>query len=60
LARGIVDNCEDASELVSKLEAMFQFSRDPHYRAEARRLGEQFSWPRHFEKLDALLKEVAR
>jgi UDP-glucose:(heptosyl)LPS alpha-1,3-glucosyltransferase len=60
LARGIVDNCEDASELVEKLEAMFQFSRDPQYRAEARKLGEQFSWPRHFEKLDALLKEVAR
>jgi UDP-glucose:(heptosyl)LPS alpha-1,3-glucosyltransferase len=58
LADGVVNNCDDDSELVGKLELLLQRSRDGEVCAGARKLGEQFSWPRHFEKLDALIKDV--
>ena len=59
LADGVVARCDDSIELTAKLAQLLARSRDPQFRCEARRLGERFSWPRHFQKLDALLKEVA-
>ena len=59
-AKGAVKDSSDAVELTDKLSQLLQHSRDPLYRQEARRLAEQFSWPKHFAKLDALLKEVAQ
>ena len=58
LVEGIVDRLDDREELVEKLVKLLDRCADPLLAAEARALGEKFSWERHFRKLEALLLEV--
>jgi UDP-glucose:(heptosyl)LPS alpha-1,3-glucosyltransferase len=58
LAEGILDRLDDREELVGKLVRLIARCADPSLAAEARALGEEFSWERHFHELEALLLEV--
>ncbi len=58
LVEGIVDRIDDREELVGKLVKLLDRCADPSLAAEARALGEEFSWERHFHELEALLLEV--
>ncbi len=58
LTEGIVAHPEDSEELAAKLLAMLDRSRNAECSAEARRLGEEYSWENYFRKLDAFIKEV--
>jgi UDP-glucose:(heptosyl)LPS alpha-1,3-glucosyltransferase len=58
LAQGIVSNPEDPAELAQKIIAQLRLAKDPACRAEARGLGEDYSWRNHFRKLESILVEV--
>lgn len=58
LVEGIVDRLDDREELVGKLVKLLDRCADPSLAAEARVLGEEFSWERHFHELEALLLQV--
>jgi UDP-glucose:(heptosyl)LPS alpha-1,3-glucosyltransferase len=58
LVEGIVDRLNDREELVGKLVKLLDRCADPLLAAEARALGEEFSWEKHFHELEALLLEV--
>ena len=58
LTEGIVLHPEDPLEIEAKLVAMLKRSSNPDFRAEARKLGEEYSWKNHFLKLQAFLQEV--
>jgi UDP-glucose:(heptosyl)LPS alpha-1,3-glucosyltransferase len=58
LAEGIVSKPEDPAELEQKITAELRRAKDPAVRAEARRLGEDYSWRNHFRKLESILAEV--
>ncbi len=58
LVNGIVDRLDDREELVKKLMKLLDRCADPSLAAEARALGERFSWERHFHELEALLLEL--
>ena len=58
LLDGIVDRPENSGELSSKLLTLLAKANDPSLRQEARSIGEDYSWERHFQQLDALLGEV--
>ena len=60
LAEGIVDRLDDSEELVEKLVRLIDRCADPSLSAEARALGEEFSWERHLLELEALLLEVGK
>jgi UDP-glucose:(heptosyl)LPS alpha-1,3-glucosyltransferase len=57
-AEGIVAHPEDPEEVESKLVAMLTRGRNPGFSAQARKLGEDYSWKNHFVKLEAFLKEI--
>jgi UDP-glucose:(heptosyl)LPS alpha-1,3-glucosyltransferase len=59
LAEGIIDKPEEA-ELEAKLLHMITKCREPNTAAEARYLGEAYSWSNHFRKLESCLMEVCR
>lgn len=59
LRRGVVENADDPNQLEAALTAMLEECLKPNFRAAARQLGERFSWNSHFQRLDALLTEVA-
>jgi UDP-glucose:(heptosyl)LPS alpha-1,3-glucosyltransferase len=58
LTEGIVNNPEDPAELAQKITAQLRRAKDPACGAEARRLGEGYSWRHHFHKLESVLMEV--
>ena len=58
LIEGIVKRLDDREELVGKLVRLLDRRADPLLAAEARALGEKFSWERHFQQLAALLWDV--
>jgi glycosyltransferase involved in cell wall biosynthesis len=58
LMQGIVDRLDDREELVGKVVKLLDRCADPSLAAEARALGEEFSWERHFHELEALLLEI--
>lgn len=58
LMRGAIAGSDDPAALANALLDLLRSSRDVSLRREARQLAEQYSWPRHFAKVDALLKEV--
>jgi UDP-glucose:(heptosyl)LPS alpha-1,3-glucosyltransferase len=60
LVNGIVDRLDDREELVEKLVKLLDRCADPSLAAEARALGERFSWERHLLELEALLLEVGK
>lgn len=58
LVRGAIAGSDDPAALAHALLDLLRSSADATLRREARQLAEQYSWPRHFAKVDALLKEV--
>jgi UDP-glucose:(heptosyl)LPS alpha-1,3-glucosyltransferase len=58
LAEGIVVHPEDPEQIANRLLAMLERSLDPSFGSAARKLGEQYSWKNHFDKLDRFLKET--
>ena len=59
LAEGIVEDWDSAPEVTRKFADLLARSRDGELRGAARRLAERYSWAKHFQRLDVLLKEVA-
>jgi UDP-glucose:(heptosyl)LPS alpha-1,3-glucosyltransferase len=58
LAQGIVSHPEDPKELAVALGSMLERGQHPEFSLKARRVGEAYSWPNHFAKLDRWLKEI--
>jgi len=58
LVAGIVERPGDGAELAAKLIGLLRMSRSEGVRQEARRIGEAYSWRRHFDALDALLRDL--
>jgi len=58
LGEGIILHPDDPQEMEAKLVAMLERSRNSDFRAEARKLGEEYSWKNHFSKLQIFLQEV--
>jgi UDP-glucose:(heptosyl)LPS alpha-1,3-glucosyltransferase len=58
LAEGIVVHPEDPEEIATQLLAMLERSLDPSFSSAARKLGKEYSWKNHFNKLDRFLKET--
>lgn len=58
LIKGAVAGSDDPAALANALLELLRSSSDATLRREARQLAEQYSWTRHFDKVDALLKEV--
>jgi glycosyltransferase involved in cell wall biosynthesis len=58
LAGGIVVHPEDPEQIANRLLAMLERSLDPNFGSTARKLGEQYSWKGHFNKLDGFLRET--
>jgi len=58
LGEGIILHPDDPHEMEAKLVAMLERSRNSDFRAEARKLGEEYSWKNHFSKLQIFLQEV--
>jgi glycosyltransferase involved in cell wall biosynthesis len=58
LRRGIVSAHESTDALQRTLVALLDTARDPDLCAAARRVGEEYSWKNHFEKLETLLTRV--
>jgi UDP-glucose:(heptosyl)LPS alpha-1,3-glucosyltransferase len=55
VAGSVVDRPNDAVELSSKLLALLRRAGDPALGQAARKIAEDYSWQRHFERLDELL-----
>jgi UDP-glucose:(heptosyl)LPS alpha-1,3-glucosyltransferase len=58
LVEGIVDGCNEPKDLEAKLVSLMARSKDAALTDEARRIGEEYSWDRHFHRLDAILRET--
>jgi UDP-glucose:(heptosyl)LPS alpha-1,3-glucosyltransferase len=58
LAGGIVERSDDGAELSAKLRDLLDGAGDVARRQAARRIGEEFSWQRHFYQLDTLLRHL--
>lgn len=59
LTKGAVARADDPNELAKALVGLLHSCSDASLRREARQLAEEYSWPKHFAKVDALLNEVA-
>jgi UDP-glucose:(heptosyl)LPS alpha-1,3-glucosyltransferase len=60
VAGSVVERPDDAVELSSKLLALLRRAGDPALGQAARKIAEDYSWQRHFEKLDELLQQASR
>jgi len=58
IAGSIVERPDDGGELSGKLLALLRRAGDPALGAAARQVAEDYSWQRHFERLDELLRRV--
>jgi len=58
LAVGVVDRPDDPQELSSKLLSLLELAQDARFRRAARQIGEEHSWERYFDCLEALLQQV--
>lgn len=58
LAAGIVERPNDGAELSARLLSLLAMAGDEAARQEARKIGESYSWQRHFQGLDLLLRGV--
>ena len=59
VAGGVVERPDDAGELSSKLLALLRRAGDPALGQAARKIAEDYSWKRHFERLEELLHRVS-
>ena len=60
LAQGIVNHVDDPKELEEKLLMLLEKSRDPVWMREARTTAEEHSWANHFQRFEAVLRDVCR
>jgi UDP-glucose:(heptosyl)LPS alpha-1,3-glucosyltransferase len=60
LAEGIIPHPEDPKEMAAKLAAMLERGRDTAFSLEARRLAEDYSWSKHFNRLERILKDIVK
>jgi UDP-glucose:(heptosyl)LPS alpha-1,3-glucosyltransferase len=58
IAGSVVDRPDDPVELSSKLLALLRQAGDPALSHAARKIAEDYSWKRHFERLEALLQRA--
>ena len=58
LAEGIVVHPDDPEEIAAKLLAILERSLNGDFCTEARKVGKEYSWNKHFTKLDRFLKET--
>lgn len=58
LAEGIIPHPEDPNAMAGRLLAMLERGRDSSFSLEARKLAEEYSWSKHFKKLDRFLKDI--
>jgi UDP-glucose:(heptosyl)LPS alpha-1,3-glucosyltransferase len=58
LTGGILDRPDDPQELSAKLLSLLAVAKDAALQHEARQVGEEYSWERHFEQLDAVLRQA--
>ena len=58
LACGIVDRPDNFQELAAKLLTLLENAKDAALGQEARRIGEEYSWDRHFRNLETVLLEA--
>ncbi len=59
-AGSVVERPDDSAELTHKLLALLRQADDPALGAAARKIAEDYSWKRHFERLDELLQRASR
>lgn len=58
LIDGIVNRPDDPGEVEAKLLGLMDRAKDPALSKEARRLGEEYSWDKHFRQLETILFDV--
>jgi len=59
LRRGVIENADNPDQLEAGISLMLEECQKPNFRTAARQLGEDYSWKRHFQRLEAILEEVA-
>lgn len=59
LRQGIIKDAGDPNQLEGGISQMLEQGAQPEVQQAARQLGEQYSWDKHFRRLEAHLKEVA-
>ncbi|MBI2987268.1 MAG: glycosyltransferase family 4 protein [Deltaproteobacteria bacterium] len=59
MEENIVAQPDDPSEMEAKILCLLDRARWPQLSAQARRLGERYSWQNHFRELEQLLAQVA-
>jgi UDP-glucose:(heptosyl)LPS alpha-1,3-glucosyltransferase len=60
LSRGVVDWDTDREEIAARLAALLEGARDSCSVPMARTLAEEYSWEKHFRRLEALLLQSSR
>lgn len=58
LLKGAIARGDEPAELAGAIADLLRASSDATLRREARQLAQEYSWPKHFAKLDALLTAV--
>lgn len=58
LAEGIIAHPEDPKEMAAKLLAMLERGRNGDLSRTARKVAKNYSWTKHFSKLDGFLKDI--
>ena len=58
LAAGIIQQPDDGVEVSKRLASLLANAGNDDFRNEARSIAEAYSWERHFQGLDALLREA--
>jgi len=56
----VLEYPDDLTEMESKMLDFLDRSRDPACRERARRLGQEYSWQKHFQSLEALLIAIGQ
>ncbi|MSP38879.1 MAG: glycosyltransferase family 1 protein [Deltaproteobacteria bacterium] len=59
LSGSVVDDLDDSVEFSGKLLALLHRVGDPALGHAARKIAEDYSWQRHFDRLDELLQQVS-
>lgn len=60
LNRGIVAHADDNRELEKKIIELLEEAENPDILAEARSIGERYSWDNHFRQLDLILRQACQ
>jgi UDP-glucose:(heptosyl)LPS alpha-1,3-glucosyltransferase len=59
-AEGIIERRNEPEEIVAKIISLVDQSRNLTLTQDARRIGEEHSWDKHFRKLEAILREACK